>query len=215
MKFRDNSKVLDTSPSEFWKYGTRKFRIQLHETTPIEVRGVVETLTKYAQERFIRLDEKCLQRAIQVFNDEMCSYSTLNFIETYENTQPLFDAPHGDLTTFYKDAPASFDAMIELLNFQFHGIHEEVSAFINILYSLVEKAIPKNCMEIVSPASAGKKLFFDPVLSFYINHGTIRNFNRYTSFPLQDTVGRRILVWNEPNYESSAFDTVKTFWVVT
>ncbi|KAH8025299.1 hypothetical protein HPB51_006036 [Rhipicephalus microplus] len=110
--------------------------------------------------RFIRLDDKRLQRAIQVFIDEMCSYSTLDFIEMYKNTQPLFDAPHGDLATVYMDVPASFDAMMELLNFQFHGIHEEVSAFVNNLYSL-------------------------------------------------NTVGRRILVWNELNCESSAFETVK------
>ncbi|KAH8008783.1 hypothetical protein HPB51_004173 [Rhipicephalus microplus] len=85
----------------------------------------------------------------------MCSYSTLDFIEMYKNTQPLFDAPHGNLATFYMDVPASFDAMMELLNFQFHGIHEEVSAFVNNLYSLVEKAIPKkNCMEIVSPPNS-------------------------------------------------------------
>lgn len=51
MKFWDNSKVLDTSPAEFWKYCTRNFRIQLHVTTPMEVRRAVETLTKYAQER--------------------------------------------------------------------------------------------------------------------------------------------------------------------
>lgn len=51
---------------------------------------------------------------------------------------------------------------------------------------------------------------FSLILSlFYINRGTIRNFNRFSNFPLQDTVGRRILVWNEPNCESSAFDTVK------
>ncbi|KAH7934583.1 hypothetical protein HPB51_029050 [Rhipicephalus microplus] len=93
---------------------------------------------------------------------------------------------------------------------KFHGIHEEVSAFVNNLYSLVEKAIPKKyCMETVSAPSADKNFFFDPVLSFYINRGTIHNFNNYTSFPLQDTVGPRILVWNEPNCESSAFDTIK------
>ncbi|XP_049269143.1 uncharacterized protein LOC125757593 [Rhipicephalus sanguineus] len=51
MKFWDNSKVLDTSPGEFWKYCTRNFRIQLHVTTPMEVRRAVETLTRYAQER--------------------------------------------------------------------------------------------------------------------------------------------------------------------
>ncbi|KAH8022372.1 hypothetical protein HPB51_023614 [Rhipicephalus microplus] len=151
--------------------------------------------------RFIRLDDKRLQRAIQVFNDEMCSYSTLDFIEMYKNTQPLFDAPHGDLATFYMDVPASFDAMMELLNFQFHGIHEEVSAFVNNLYSLVEKATPKKIAWKSCPLRVQAKTFFDPVLSFYINRGTIRNFNRYTSFPLQDTVGRHILVWNEPNCE--------------
>lgn len=77
-----------------------------------------------------------------MFNDEICSYSTLDFIEMYKNTQPLFNAPHGDLATFYMDVPASFDAMMELLSFQFHGIHEEVSAFVINLYSLVKKAIP-------------------------------------------------------------------------
>ncbi|KAH8033056.1 hypothetical protein HPB51_006014 [Rhipicephalus microplus] len=45
----DNSKVLDTSPAEFWKYCTRNFCIQLH-ATPMAVRRVVKTLTKYAQE---------------------------------------------------------------------------------------------------------------------------------------------------------------------
>lgn len=33
-------------------------------------------------------------------------------------------------------------SMMELLKFQFNGIHEEVSAFANNLYSLVRKVIP-------------------------------------------------------------------------
>ncbi|XP_037557265.2 LOW QUALITY PROTEIN: uncharacterized protein LOC119434485 [Dermacentor silvarum] len=160
--------------------------------------------------RFIRLDDKHLQRAIQVFNDEMCSYTTLDFIELYKNTQPLFDAPQGDLSAYYMSIEESFDAVLELLSFQFDDNQPEISDFVNNLYMLVEKLVPKkNCLEVVSPPSAGKNFFFDAVLSFYINRGTIRNFNRYSNFPLQDTVGRRILVWNEPNCESSAFDTVK------
>ncbi|XP_037515558.1 uncharacterized protein LOC119391994 [Rhipicephalus sanguineus] len=160
--------------------------------------------------RFIRLDDKHLQRAIQVFNDEMCTYTTLDFIEMYKNTQPLFDAPHGDLSSFYMTVEDSYKAVIELLNFQFDENQNEISDFVNNLYMLVEKIVPKkNCMEVVSPPSAGKNFFFDAVLSFYINRGTIRNFNRFSNFPLQDTVGRRILLWNEPNCESAAFDTVK------
>lgn len=160
--------------------------------------------------RFIRLDDKHLQRAIQVFNDEMCTYTTLDFIEMYKNTQPLFDAPHGDLSSFYMTVDDSYKAVIELLNFQFDENQNEISDFVNNLYMLVEKIVPKkNCIEVVSPPSAGKNFFFDAVLSFYINRGTIRNFNRFSNFPLQDTVGRRILLWNEPNCESAAFDTVK------
>ncbi|XP_049525173.1 uncharacterized protein LOC119457114 [Dermacentor silvarum] len=159
---------------------------------------------------FIRLDDKHLQRAIQVFNDEMCSYTTLDFIELYKNTQPLFDAPQGDLSAYYMNIEESFDAVLELLSFQFDDNQPEISDFVNNLYMLVEKLVPKkNCLEEVSPPSAGKNFLFDAVLSFYINRGTIRNFNRYSNCPLQDTVGRRILVWNEPNCESSAFDTVK------
>lgn len=113
------------------------------------------------QFRFIRLDDKHLQRAIQVFNDEMCSYTTLDFIELYKNTQPLFDAPHGDMHGFYMMVEDSFAAMLELLDFQFDNNREEVCDFVNNLYALLEKLIPKkNCMEIVSPPSAGKNFFF-------------------------------------------------------
>ncbi|KAH7964043.1 hypothetical protein HPB51_027719 [Rhipicephalus microplus] len=124
--------------------------------------------------QFIRLGNERLKEAIQVFLGELCSYSTLNFIEMYKNTPPLFDAPPGDLATFYMDVPTSFDARIELLNFQFHGIHEEVLDFVNNLYSLLERTDPKKKMH--------------------------RNWG---------TVVRRILVCNEPNCESCAFDTVK------
>ncbi|XP_049273758.1 uncharacterized protein LOC125759329 [Rhipicephalus sanguineus] len=160
--------------------------------------------------RFIRLEDKHLQRAIQVFNDELCTYTTLDFVELYKNTQPLFDAPHGDLNSFYMNVEDSYKAVLELLNFQFDENHNEIAEFVNNLYMLVEKMVPKkNCIEVVSPPTAGKNFFFDAVLSFYINRGTIRKFNRFSNFPLQDTVGRRILLWNEPNCESAAFDTVK------
>lgn len=136
----------------------------------------------------------------------------LDFIEIYQNNQPLFDAPHGGLSSFYITAEDSYKAVIELLNFQFDENQNEISEFVNNLCMLVENVVPqKNCMEVVSPPNAGKSFFFDAVLSFYIHRGTIHNFNRFSNFPLQDTVGRRILLWNEPNCESAAFDTVKIF----
>lgn len=104
----------------------------------------------------------------------------------------------------------SLQAVLGLLHYQFDGDADQVRDFINNLYNLLERWVPKkNCMEIVSPPSAGKNLFFDRVVSFMLNRGTIRNFNRYVRFPLQSCTGRRVLVWNKPNCESTAFDTIK------
>uniref|UniRef100_A0A0A9YFR6 Non-capsid protein NS-1 n=1 Tax=Lygus hesperus TaxID=30085 RepID=A0A0A9YFR6_LYGHE len=46
-------------------------------------------------------------------------------------------------------------------------------------------------------------------MSFYLNCGNIANFNRNCQFPLQDCINRRILLWNGPNCESTAFDNSK------
>ncbi|KAH8021982.1 hypothetical protein HPB51_020592 [Rhipicephalus microplus] len=70
MKFWDNSKVLDTSPAEFWEYCTRNFRIQLNVTTPMEDRRVVETLTKYAQEKTISRAPVIVLSNNEVFPDD-------------------------------------------------------------------------------------------------------------------------------------------------
>ncbi|CAN8006938.1 unnamed protein product [Ixodes hexagonus] len=104
--------------------------------------------------RFIRLDDRRLQRAIQVFNEQMCNWTTLNFITLYEQTNPLFDAPHGNLAQYYVDVEQSYMAMVGLLEYQFGSA---VPEFVHALYDLLERRIPKkNCMEIVSAPSAGK-----------------------------------------------------------
>lgn len=53
---------------------------------PVSLLTSIVRTTKWLTDpnfRFIRLDDKHLQRAIQVFNDEMCSYTTLDFIDMY------------------------------------------------------------------------------------------------------------------------------------
>ncbi|CAN7993717.1 unnamed protein product [Ixodes pacificus] len=157
--------------------------------------------------RFIRLDDKRLQRAIQVLNEQMCNWTTLDYISLYSNTCPLFDAPHGNISSYYMDVTSPFQAIVHLLEYQFG---DQVPVFIQDLYNLVERRNPRKKLHrsCVSP-SAGKNFFFDAIVSFYINRGTIHNFNRYSSVPLQDAVGKRLLVWNEPNCESAAFEAIK------
>ena len=57
--------------------------------------------------------------------------------------------------------------------------------------------------------SEGKNFFFDIITQPMINVGHIGNFNKYQNFPLQEAIGRRILMWNEPNFESDAEETLK------
>lgn len=119
--------------------------------------------------RFVRLDDKHLQRALQVLNDQLVTWTTLDFIEWYRNTNPLIDAPNGDVAGYYMTPQQSMDAAEELLHFQFEDDTDQVRDFVNDLYKLVEKRVPKrNCMEVVSPPSAGKNFFSDPVISFYV-----------------------------------------------
>lgn len=99
----------------------------------------------------------------------------------------------------------SFNAMLELPNFRFDANHQDI---FDIVDNLVEKAVPKkNCLDVVSNPSEGKNIFFDAPSHFKnINRGTIRN--RFSNSPLQNTVGRCILIRNECNCKPSAFDTV-------
>lgn len=48
--------------------------------------------------RFIRLDDKHLQCAIQVLTEQMCNSTTLDYVQLYSKTNPLFDAPHENVS---------------------------------------------------------------------------------------------------------------------
>lgn len=84
-----------------------------------------------------------------------------------------------------------------------------VKQFIECLLNVLDRNIKKrNCLEIVSPPSAGKNYFFHCVTSFYLNVGFIGNYNKTERFPFHDCVNRRVNVWNEPNCETSCYDTI-------
>lgn len=67
-------------------------------------------------------------------------------------------------------------------------------------------------MFILSPPNAGKNFFFDAVIHYFLNFGQLGNFNKYNSFPMQECVNKRIILWNEPVLEASAVETLKTIF---
>lgn len=110
-------------------------------------------------------------------------------------------------TKHYYTVEESLHHVEILLEHQYPG---EVHLFIKRLYEICEKVKPKkNCMYIVGAPNSGKTWFFDSVIAFYLNVGYVKNFTKHCSFPLNDCVSRRILMWNEPSISQSQYETIK------
>lgn len=108
---------------------------------------------------------------------------------------------------FYLTTEQSIDVLDDFLDFQYGN---KKIAFVKRLYDICEKQLPKkNSMFVLGAPCSGKTWFFDCVSAFYVSIGHVGNFNKNNAFPLNDCCNKRILIWNEPNIEPSAYDTVK------
>lgn len=109
----------------------------------------------------------------------------------------------------YFNLEESYAHCYRLLYVQY-GSASAVTQFISRLYDILERALPKkNTMYVEGPPNSGKSWFFDMVTSYYLNIGHVKNFVRQHSFPLNDCVSRRVLMWNEPSISPSQFETFK------
>lgn len=162
--------------------------------------------------KYERGNSDCFKIALSTFCSTLCTWNFFDFKIMYErqNCFPLFNCNSLDTSSMYYDVNTSKDILIELLMFQFGGQEALIKQFLQNLYNVCEKVIPKqNTFVVCSPPSAGKNFFFDAVLCFYLNKGQLGNPNKNNLFAFQEAVGKRILLWNEPNYESCMTDTLK------
>lgn len=173
---------------------------------------------KISKYRYLNEEDRTVRRVVDYLKAEIHGYSYKRILELHNKGTSTFLCINNDLDTFYYSPHESMFLILELLRYQFtpqatenlDNLDKLVAKFIEVLYNFLERKTPKvNCLEVISEPSAGKNWFFDCISSFYINVGYIANFNRTQSFPLQDCFDRRILIWNEPNCESAAYDTIK------
>lgn len=169
---------------------------------------------------FLRSD-KTIKRATEVIKIQSMHYTYLQLYDKYTSDDcfPIWGANSlEDFNEYYFDLDTSIKIVEELLDYQIQymedfetmTLHEGKIKFCTDLYNVLEKVKPKmNTFQIVSDPGAGKSYFIDAILAFYWNTGLIQNFNRYSQFPLQEAVNRRVNLWNEPNFEPSALDTLK------
>lgn len=183
--------------------------IRKFPTTPLRL---ITTRPEYLESeyKFLDINSNIFTNIERVFSIEIMNLTTTNLYDYYMNCYPTFNAFNGNLENFYYTTEQSLYYMEEFLLHQFNNDSNEIYLFLLNLLNICDKRIPKkNCLQIFGPPCSGKNWFFDAVVSYYMFVGYIGNFNKYCSFPLMECVNKRILLWNEPNCEPAAFDTIK------
>nr|QTZ83142.1 MAG: putative non-structural protein [Phoenicurus auroreus ambidensovirus] len=123
---------------------------------------------------------------------------------------PYFNAYARDKKQVYYDVDTSLEIAEKLLFYQFENDETLILNFLKDLYEVVDKIVPKkNSMCILSPPSAGKNFFFDAIAAYFLNYGMFGTANKTNQFSWADGAGKRLVLWNEPNYETFHVEKIK------
>lgn len=124
--------------------------------------------------------------------------------------------------SYFPNFNDSVDSVDNLLRFQFGDTTEEIKQFLTELVNVIDKQpvrksstevnLKNNTFLIHSLPSAGKNFFMDMIFTLLLNMGIIATANKNNPFAFQDIVNRRVIQWNEPNYESALTDYIKTLF---
>lgn len=161
---------------------------------------------------YLRDNDKTVKNVLDAWQNKMCRWSIHDFWLFYNQPTctPSFHAGHRSFDDVYYNLEESLEVLENLLKFQFEEDAGRVYTFLRDVYNICEMIIPKrNCMAILSPPSAGKNFFFDMIFSYYMVSGQLGMANRNNGFAFMEAVSKRILCWNEPNYEPAMIDTIK------
>lgn len=157
--------------------------------------------------RFINSDNPDFKCALSVVNSEYMRYSYFDFLNLFSKHEPLF----GNLAnspSHYLGVEHSYKILRRLLVYQMG--ESEVPEFMNTLVNVIDRRVPKlNCIHVQSPPSAGKNFFFDAVKDFFLSSGEVGTINKTNAFPFNSAIGKRIILFNEPNFEDRAVEDLK------
>lgn len=166
---------------------------------------------KHEDLKFLGADNKDVTNAFNNWTKQLCTWTLEDFNVLYsdEECKPIFGAGYGNVDSYYFDVPTSVNVLNELLKYQM-GDEEYCHAFMAVLYDIVERKVPKmNTLLIKSPPSSGKNYFFDCIKDYFLNVGHLCRANRHNNFAFQDAEGRRMILWNEPNYSPEFVECLK------
>lgn len=150
-------------------------------------------------------NKEYLQAAFDDFGKDLMDMTLRDIYDMLSDHDPKFF-----LSMNYGSRAASLEIIDNLIRHQCNDDDEQINIFLNAVVDIIDKKIAKcNCLIIHSAPSAGKNFFFDMLLALLMNYGQLGCANKHNVFAFQEAPNKRILLWNEPNYESSVIDTLK------
>lgn len=159
-----------------------------------------------------------VNEAIKMWSHKINNYTLRDFYDMYskeEKEQFIFSR-----SKTYYSLEDSVNILDTLLRHQFDDDENLIQDFLQHLVNVVDfqpetnpfANIKCNTFLVHSPPSAGKNFFFDTLFTLCLNLGQLGTANKSNNFAFQDAANRRIILWNEPNYESSMTDYLKTLF---
>lgn len=120
----------------------------------------------------------------------------------------------------YYSLAESTKILDDLLHYQFENDIDRITKFLQDLVNVMDwqpesnpdSNIKCNTFLVYSEPSAGKNFFFDTLFTLCLNLGQLGTANKSNNFAFQDAANRRVILWNEPNYETSCTDYLKTLF---
>ncbi|CAI6369974.1 unnamed protein product [Macrosiphum euphorbiae] len=156
--------------------------------------------------------DKYVDRDLELWNIKLMHWRLIDFDNYYKDDKvhPYFNAYNRLRDQVYYNVDKSVEIANELLLHQFDNNTENVFYFLTDLINVLDKRIPiYNTLAILAPPNAGKNYFFDAVASFFINYGTLGTANKTNNFAFMEAAGKRLVLWNEPNYETNHVNELK------
>lgn len=201
--------------------------------TPIK-----ETLISryFQQDEFLKyLDEgeESVRKALRAIDLKFKNMTIEELIDFYENGEfhyrhPLWFAHSLDMfKETYMDITKSYNMLVLWIGYQWCDLRvqdnmeyqqsdittdlwQEIAIIVEkILLWLQGKLGRKFTLYLIGPTLCGKTMFADLIMDFRLSVGVMKNFNRNSSFPLQQCNHKDLYYLNEPNIESAALEDWK------
>lgn len=214
----------DTGPRKKGKWERIQAQVaSLMEDTAISPIQCIKTTKKFLQSSFLTnpQHEKMVEKALEVWSTNINNYSLKQFEEMYYSEEGPKDLVFSVSKDYYPKMEDSVKIVDDLLRFQMDNDEGSIKYFLQSLVDVLDKQpvregcianLKRNTFVVQSAPSAGKNFFFDMIFTFMLNMGQLGSANRHNNFAFQEAFEKRVILWNEPNYESSMTDYIKTLF---